>query len=630
MILSRTSLVLVAAASAALLVAAPARAQALRLADSTFAVRADSLVGGVKLRLHNAGDSLVVTGAAIDSVHLTAGAGAPGLTVTSRSLGIPRNGVAELSVRGDSAWLAQKPGRYLATLRLATRSGTVRLPLVVMLSAPPPAASVTPLVSKQKVRLTGRSPFGRFSGEVQVPLHGDAAAPAATSSPLVHGDRELAFARPGAAVRWEEDGTFNAYPIEVSRLRGGRTYTGPVQLTAGDPATTVELTVEASDWIVWVLLVVVLGVAAGIALRRWNEVGRLMSVLREREMRLGARFEAAFARYAGAGGAKDALNGAVEARRKALRQKLATTRFLLRKDEAEFQALQKEIEELEAAADRIERLATTQMQLKSASGELKQSLGDVVRPPADEGIISHQLRGLDAADEMLSGAGVTLDTMEIAAQARTAQADFLKRLGSVYHEWAQKNAWLQDLQTDVEERRLDDAKENLATVLWAVWAAPDAVAFDTRKPEDLLTAVEDDLRKIAADRAERARMKGEPLQDGAAAGLAGAGKARLGWIARAGAAADTGVPVAVQTERAEYERRMRALNDLAAGVASFIAALIGMLLSKYFNHPFGTASDYAAAFTWGFGATAGFDLLAFGLASLQPVLTRVTTRVTTP
>jgi hypothetical protein len=106
--------------------------------------------------------------------------------------------------------------------------------------------------------------------------------------------------------------------------------------------------------------------------------------------------------------------------------------------------------------------------------------------------------------------------------------------------------------------------------------------------------------------------------------------ARAERAARAGAVTATSPPVAVQTERAEYVRRMRALNDLGAGVTSFAAALIGMLLSKYFNHPFGTLSDYVTAFTWGFGATAGFDLLAFGLASLQPVPTRVTTRVTAP
>jgi hypothetical protein len=635
MIPARNTRTLLVATAAFVSLATPGHGQGPELLDSTLTVRADSLVDRVEMRLRNPGDSLVVSGAAIES--LPPGSGRLRVEEASTPVSIPRNGTTSLRIRGDSTWRAEPPGRYQATLRLQTSRGTVRLPFAITLSsAPPGQVTVRPLVPTLKVRLRRGWPSGRFDGVVQVPLRDSAGPAAAAASPLVHDDSELVFATPLEAVEWREDGAFKAYPVALSGLRGGRTYTGDLQLTAGDEVSKVALVVEASDRIGWVFLTVFLGVLAGITLRRWNEVGRFTSLLKERELRLGERFAAAFALYGKAGGPTASLQDEVTQRRAALEGRFGTLRILLRKDDTLLQALQKEVEELEASVDWITHLAAAQGQLASERDELQRSLANAPRPPAGTPHLSDRPRGLESADSLLLRE-VTLETLEAATQARSTQAAFLQHLRRTYYDWAEKTAWLQALrhgQTPADQTLLDGAEENLGTVYWAIWDAPDAAQFETRTPDGLLLSVEEVLRKIDADRAEKARVSkragvGDAAELAGMALEAGVAAARAERVARAGAVSHASLPVTVQLERAEYIRRVRVLTDLGAGVVSFSAALLGMLLAKYFNHPFGTVNDYVAAFTWGFGVSAGLDLLAMGLASLQPVLARITPRVPT-
>ena len=605
----------------------PAQPQTLVLADTALDVRADSLVQGVKVYLSNKGKTaVVITGATLEPLRTRADSARP-LTFAPAVLAVAvGDDAAALTVRGAEGWNSARPGRYAATLRLRTAGGVVAaVPFVLKLRAAP-GASVRPLVSPYRVRVGGGMPFVRFSGEVWVPVS-DSAAPAGVRAVLKNGSAAPVVARSNEVGRWEADTAVHAVRVRLDALRGGGTYTGAVPLAGGDSDAKVDLTVDASDHVLAALLAVGLGVLAGYLLRKWLEVGRLASELRERELRLGARFDVAFARLALAGGNPDPLAQDVRKRREALELEIRGYRWNLTKDDATYESLKTQIEALETAAARAGALAVARGNLAKMIGLAAKAFAGAVPPPAGTGVLETEPRVMVVAQKLLTERGADLDALEADATAWNGEAAFVKTVGDAYHDWVAKTGWLAELraaQNDDEKTQLDAVAKKLGDVEWAVWDAANEAGFNRLEPETKLTDAEDTMREIAA--AQRARPAGSTrLKLGEAADLAAAPPfSREGWSARARLDAD--LPVHEQTLRADAERFRRGLTNVTAGVLSLVVAVLAMLARDYFGHAWGSVSDYTAALTWGFGTKTGLDLLNFGALSLRPVLTRITTR----
>jgi len=379
----------------------------VEFADS-LVFTADSLVKGAEVGIRNAGPAaVVITTGRVDTVRSSSGAAEPALKVAvPANVTVPAKSQATVLLRGDSAWLKAKPGRYVASLILTFAGGSLQRRMVVTRAAPP-APPVRPLVGTVKFRPRSWLPWGSFSREVQVPVLGGVRPPPAGLVGLATADGTPARAEVGSAVEWNEDSRVLAYPVRLTGLHGGRSYSGVIQLVPGDDASKATLNVDASDQVIWVLIVVALGVAAGILFRQWRDVGQPVSYLRERELRLGRRFGGALREYAAAGGKAKRLGAQLREVRRGLETELRAAGRLLTKDTAaatRFDDLQKQLDVLEAQADGIRALARAHGQLRSTAAAALQIAG-----PRPEGLgLDPRPRLVLAAEKALEGADVRL------------------------------------------------------------------------------------------------------------------------------------------------------------------------------------------------------------------------------
>ena|GEM_PF-4975169 len=595
----------------------------MEFADS-LVFTADSLVKGAEVGIRNAGPAaVVITTGRVDTVRSSSGAAEPALKVAvPANVTVPAKSQATVLLRGDSAWLKAKPGRYVASLILTFAGGSLQRRMVVTRAAPP-APPVRPLVGTVKFRPRSWLPWGSFSREVQVPVLGGVRPPPAGLVGLATADGTPARAEVGSAVEWNEDSRVLAYPVRLTGLHGGRSYSGVIQLVPGDDASKATLNVDASDQVIWVLIVVALGVAAGILFRQWRDVGQPVSYLRERELRLGRRFGGALREYAAAGGKAKRLGAQLREVRRGLETELRAAGRLLTKDTAaatRFDDLQKQLDVLEAQADGIRALARAHGQLRSTAAAALQIAG-----PRPEGLgLDPRPRLVLAAEKALEGADVRLDSLVQQRDALASMTALLRSWGDVFHELRWQQTWLDGLRqgaATAESQQLDTAAHDLRTVRWALWDVRNAAEFEGADFNRSIATVETALREIEDQRLSRKVPEGtEDVQLESVRPTASA--AREAWIAREHEVPDADLTVSQQTERADHVRYARGLTNVALAIASFIIALVTMLGTTYLNHPFGTLADYATALAWGFGTTAGLELLASGLASLQPVLVR--------
>jgi hypothetical protein len=594
------------------------RAQALRSDPVTG--DADALAGGTVLRITNAGKTAVtITAITVDSVRSASGpvdleiaAGVP------RPLTLQPGSAGTLPLRGEAGWLKQARGRYGARLTLVTGQGVIRIPLSFTLGALP---AVRPLAAEVKVAPRGWLPWGTFGTVVQVPVQAAVRPPAREIAALAAPGATPAVVHVESVVPWRERPAIRAYGVRIEGLRGGYGYSGVVPLAPGDDAARVTLKVDAGDAIGWMLLVVGAGVGVGILFRRWRDVEQPVSYLRERDSRLGERVAAALRECRSAGGPADGLEAEFKARRIGLERHLAGLRGVLTREaslRAGFEPAQAELVKLEGFVEEIRRLAAAEQRLNETAAAAEQLAG-AVQPAGGDGFLPPRPRVIAAASAAVAGEGVRLDSLAASRDALASLDGFLHRWAGTFQELRDVQNWLERLRSAVPgaARQFDATAAALQKAEWDLWDVADEAELTARMIGTTLDLAEETLRQLAAQLPQPAAAERAPI---GAEQVAAA--PREGWMARARSAPPATLPAAQQTAFAEYVRRRRALNDVAAAVASFAAALVLMLVDRYLDHPFGTLADYTQAFAWGVAATAGLDLLTSGLTSLRPVITR--------
>jgi hypothetical protein len=420
--------------------------------------------------------------------------------------------------------------------------------------------------------------------------------------------------------RWSADPSVAAYWVRLNNLRGGRTYTGTIPLVPGDDAANATVVVEASDHVIWVLLVVLIGVIAGIGFRKWMNVGQTVSRLQERELLLGERFEVGLRELQAAGGPAQRLRDDIKTVRRVLEARLKELGGLLAKDAAGIEQAQKQLDELTAQADTIREVARAQKQLATTVPVALQVAGPAP-PPEGKDVLADRPRLIIVGQGLLAGNNVKLGTLTTHRDALTAMHALLDRWIAVYQELRLQQAWIERLRVNATPEELESLKVQAAAlrkVRWNLWDVADETDYTARAPRAAIDQVEEALRLIA-DR----RISATPEARKIAATVDQPASAAQ-WAVRETSPAD--LPVPDQTEAAERVRHLRGLTDLTLGTAAFVVALITMLGTRYLDHPFGTLAHYGTALAWAFATTAGMDLIASGIASLRPVLARIAQR----
>ncbi len=621
------------------LAAAPAGAQVM-LRPAPLSFTADSLARGAEVRVVNAGPETVV----LTAWTLAPFASRGGNEVPGRSATLPRGGLrvparsqALLVIDTDSAaWKAATLGTYQSNLAVTYAGGTAEAqvfatkPRPLPTAAPPTSTTVParPLV-RQLTLDTREGRPGRYADAVLVPAwQGTEVSDTAFVFSMDGG--MPALARVDAPRAW--DGR-RAYPVRLSGLRGGRTYKGVVHLGA-DTASRVELTVRASHHVGFLLLTVLLGVCAGLGVRRWVDLHRPVTLLRERVLRAGP----AFGRAAGSLGLAETANRGLteefKRQQEALYARLkGLTRFLIKNDEVQkdFASATAEVEALEARVASASALGRERQALRAGYEAVLPLLEDARRPAADASVLPPSPRVGEAARAALEGA-VTLDTLDALRAAAAGLRAFLPRWAAVLQDARAKQDWMDDLSDGAsgdERTPLAAAQLLLDRVHWDLWDLADAAAFDKRTPEDHLQTVEDALRQVAAarratfKRPRTATYRGDDRDEREIATVDGmaAAEPERAWISVPG---DGPLPTtpAEQLTLADRIRVARGTRDLGiAAVASVGSLLTGLTTHYYGADPFGSFADYSTVFGWAFGITAATSLLAAnltaGLATLQ-------------
>jgi hypothetical protein len=495
-------------------------------------------------------------------------------------------------------------------------------------AAPQPAAGARPMGAKLTVHARNGIPLaGTFRGRVAVPaLRGTEHDPGPFVLESAGG--MPALARVGRPRQWSADTAYRAYPVTLTQLRGGRTYTGKVRLDTTQ-ASTVELTVQASDSIWFLLLTVLLGVGLGLLVRRWTDLHRPATVLRERVLRAGDAFGRAVDAPELGGERAKTLQAEFTAKQRDVYARLKElTRFLVSNDEVqkEFEAARRAVEALEAKVAAATALAAELKALRTTHTAVLPLLNGARPPAANRGVLPPVPRAVLAAETTLAQA-LALDEMETVRAAAAAQRALLPRWAKLFQEADQKQAWLDQLRRgrdDRDEARLAAAQQHLERVHWDLWDLADAAGFDARAPETALQEAEDELRQVSARRAAASRSRvtyrGGDEDEEALEATPTAEPGRV-WLSVPGDGPLPATP-AEQLTLAERIRVARGARDIVIAGAAFAAALLTTLSRHYFGgDPFGSFADYSAVFGWAFGITAATSLvltnLTAGLATLQ-------------
>jgi hypothetical protein len=460
--------------------------------------------------------------------------------------------------------------------------------------------------------------WGRFEAEVSIPawqgterslsafvLESDSATPALATidTPRV----------------WNADPARREYPVHITHLRGGHSYTGTVQLGA-DTASTVALTVHASHSVVYFLLAVAAGVIAGLMVRRWTDLGRPISLMRERVIQARPLFVAALDAHAAAGWPRKRLATEFDERQPAVdAQVRALSLNIVKNDdvEQEFAAVRASIEALEGLAPALAKMTAELTALKALRGEISESIGPVESPPGDDESLRKLPAALAATDTTLTGMNLTLATLESAVTDVASQRTFLARWAAVLHdalEVKRRREALGAPWNEDEAEVLEDAEIKVYNILGDLWKVRDSASLDEVAPPAAIAEAEHALRAVAV---RRRKAEAAGLAEKSAQWMDGEATPTSGWELKTKTYQELPLQPAAQENLLRRLWNRRRLVDWALATAAVVVSLLTTLSTHYLNGPFGTLSDYVAVLGWSFGLTSALTLLATGLATLQ-------------
>jgi hypothetical protein len=619
------------AAAAALIVAAgtPLSAQIV-IHPAPLRVTTDSLARGAEVPVVNLGSTTVVlTSWTLETFSRRDGKEGPGNSATlARGVRVPARSRAVLLVNIDSAaWTAPEAGTYRSNLVVRFADGTAEAQVLAnkrqeartdTTTSDDTVKAALPLVREISLH-TRRGWWGRFEGEVYIPVR------RGTERNLDTFVVESETAGPALATIdtprvWEAEPAWREYPVHLSHLRGGRSYTGRVHLGADTAATGVTLTVHASHSVFYFLLTVVAGVLAGLMVRRWTDLGRPISLMRERLLQTELPFRDALEAHAAAGWPREPLAREFETRLGGVdKQVRALSPYLVKNDEVEkkFTAVRAEIEALEGLASALANVTDELTRLRALRAEIAAAIPEVEPPPGVDGFARKIPAALAAADTTLAGTNLTLSTLQSVGTDAASQRAFLVRWATLFHEAMdvkRQHDALGAARNEEEADALQNAEIKVDNVLGDLWKVRDSASLDEAAPAPAIREAEHALRDIAIRRrnAEQSRLVEESARS--------TDRVELGksvWKPKADT--DPGLPdhpEARQNLLRKLWQRRRSMDWLLAG-AAFLVSLITTLSTQYYSGAFGTFSDYVAVLTSSFALTSTMTLLATGLASLQ-------------
>jgi hypothetical protein len=520
---------------------------------------------------------------------------------------------------------AVRPGVYLGSLTLS-EEGTGTKGCALRLSVQVTVADAAPLSDKLMLHAYRLVPFTSLwtCGECALPLRG----------PLEPKTTALRNDVPLGGVQNKDGGTVAVYwtggpsvsadgltlmPVSLRGLGGAGQYEGQLRLgPAADASPSVNLTLDASDIVLWPILTIAFSTWLGLRAQRYLNVMRTIWRLREEEAALGVAFAESSRRFDEAAGdstfASYSIAEDLERRRGELRQKIGAlqsrTTLTLDTASAPYKAVLDDFQALREAVAAWARFADELAALRDATeGQ------DAGEPP--QGYEDSTPALMAWAEGLLSGGALTLGAFaEREKQVRDAVAAVnlwftLRNRIAEYRQSAERLRAVADDMTEEQRTSLDAAESNLRTAELRLWQADSPAALEAVKASGgELDTAETALRQLAANVSVASPGAQPPSVAGAHAASLGALK---GAFARWSAAARELVD---DRERQLFYANAIRRWDVALTLLAFLIATLTALYNNYFGKSFGSLRDYVGLLILGLGTKIAVDTASAALGWL--------------
>lgn len=406
--------------------------------------------------------------------------------------------------------------------------------------------------------------------------------------------------------------------LDIRDLKHAGKYEGSIQVNPTDntDAGKVELTVNASDIVVWPIIVLALSILLTLLAKRYVGVNRIIWRLREQEAALGVAFQESQRRFNAA--AQEETYAAYSIAASLAKQRQEVIQKIDALQDSSSLNIEANNADYIALVDYLKRLQAQVNAWGGFSGELQSlrnlldSRKDVGTPPP--GIEDSTPALLSDYQELLQGQTLTLDEFEarrkkIAAALVAVPVWFeLRDRFTVDRKLIQEINSSQSL-TGTQKDSFQQAQGEIAAAWDRLWR--------TTGIEDLesLKALEGPLEsahRTLIQLYEQLKVAGPVdsstfgLQDWLGVEPSGDSESYRALKNMLRAPANDAV-------RQEFYAAARQRWDLALAVIAFVTAVVTGLHASYLGQPFGTLKDYAGLFIWGVGTKIVVDSMSAAL-----------------
>jgi hypothetical protein len=401
--------------------------------------------------------------------------------------------------------------------------------------------------------------------------------------------------------------------LDIRDLEHAGKYEGSVQVNPLDNSENgkVELVVNASDLIVWPIIVLILSILLTLLAKRYIGVNRTILTLREQEAALGVAFQESQRRFTKAAQGENYAPYSIaaslaEERRKIverIRALQSSSSVNIEANNSDYTVILESLKQLQAQVNAWGGFAGELQALRNLL-DARKDVG--APPPGIEGVTPALLSDYKGLLQ-----GTTLNLTQFEARRKKLVAALvaipvwfeIKDRISIDRNLIQKITSNQNL-SDGQKTLLGQAQDQIATAWDKLWRASGIEDLASLKaPDGSLEGAHQTLIQLLS------QIKAAPLPAGSLASVMD------DWFGGE-AAGDSGSYQAMKemlrapaddAARQEFYAATRQRWDRALTVIAFVIALLTGLHTNYFGQPFGTLKDYIGLFLWGVGTKVVVD-----------------------
>lgn len=422
-----------------------------------------------------------------------------------------------------------------------------------------------------------------------------------------------------AQVRGTAEKGIASRRLIVSGLDGAGIYAGDLPVANG----SVELTVHARHWMVWLLFAIMIGVLFGVWQSHYSSVRRSLWEFRAECGELQEKL----AKLPATGGLTPDTTEAGKRVARALAdvEALRSAAFRDIEHQPAYTASLNELREVQAMLTAWSGLAAKLVRVREALSQAEHALRNAPRPPAPE---SHALT--DPEVMQWARASVAERTLSL-EDAPTFSTDLDKAPGALElivtlnTTAVAAQRWIQELEpriTDSGEKvTLEATRKKLNQAWWEVWTSDDPAQLTNNQTQKDLADIEEALAQF-----NHHLPKHGTTLEAAFADEQVVLKHTASRLERSRATHPPAGAVAAQRDWRWYRQLVLSWDWAFMILATVLAILTGLKLLYYDGKFFGTPADYLTAILWGFGVKTAVDLTLatagrfFGVRSVRAAL----------